>query len=114
MSPRSGRLVSLKSGVLVELGLRRVGNALTIGDLLVMHLCDLSSAHEADALPSQIHDDDVLIRMRLLPTVVEGLFFGVFWPLSTPFGTIDDEARLGPGSGLTLAKVVGVRLREDT
>src|ERR1700756_2014178 len=79
-----------------------------------MRLTDISPAQEADAFSSQIHDDDILIRMRLfLPTVVEGLFFGVFWPLSTPFGTIDDEARLGPGSGLAPAKVVGVPLRED-
>src|SRR5438876_835629 len=80
-----------------------------------MRLTDISPAQEADASPSQVHDDDVLISVRLLlPTVVEGLFFRVFRPLSTPFGTIDDKASLGVRSGLAPGKVVGVPLREDT
>jgi hypothetical protein len=80
-----------------------------------MRLADISPAQEADIFASQVHDDDVVIGVSLLlPTVVEGLFFGVFRPLATPFGTIDDEARLGSWSGLAAAKVIGVPLREDT
>ena len=54
-----------------------------------MCFADISPAQEAYAFPSQVHDDnDVLIgvRLLLLPTVVEGLFFRAFRPLSTPFG----------------------------
>ena len=80
-----------------------------------MRLADISPAQEADAFPSQVHDDDVLIGVRLLlPTVVEGLFFRAFRPLSTPFGAVDDEPRLRSCSGLALGKVIGVPLREDT
>src|SRR5438874_9212565 len=79
-----------------------------------MRLADISPAQEADVFPSQVYDDDVLIGVRLLlPTVVEGLFFRAFRPLSTPFGAIDDEPRLGSWSGLAPSKVIGVPLRED-
>ncbi len=80
-----------------------------------MRLADISPAQEADAFPSQVHDDDVLVGVRrLLPTVEESLFFRVFQPLSTPFGAIDDEPRLCSCSGLTPGKVIGVPRREDT
>src|SRR3954452_11407665 len=80
-----------------------------------MRLARVSPAQEADAFPAQVHDDDVLIGVSLLlPAVVEGLFFRVFRPLATPFGTIDDQARLGFWSGLAPGKVLGVPLREDT
>src|SRR5262249_45244857 len=89
-------------------------NALAIGDLLVMHLADIGPAQEADALASQVDDDDILIGVRfLLATVVEGLFLRAFRPLSTPFGTIDDQPRLGPWSGSAPGKVIGGPLRED-
>ena len=43
-----------------------------------------------------------------------GPVFQGFWPLSTPFGAVDDEPRLRSCSGLALGKVIGVPLREDT
>ena len=56
-----------------------------------MGLADISTAKEADAFASQVHDDDVLIGVLLLATVVEGLFFRAFRPLSPTFGAVDDE-----------------------
>src|SRR5205807_7962458 len=80
-----------------------------------MGLAGISPAQKADAFAWQVHDDDVLIGVRLLlPTVVEGLFCRVFRPLSPPFGAIDDQPGLDSWRALAAGEVLGVPLREHT
>src|SRR3954447_17738888 len=54
------RLVPLEPGVLVQHRPRWVGDALLIGDLLVVRLAGVGLAQEADAFPADIRDDHVL------------------------------------------------------
>src|SRR5260221_3161155 len=76
-----------------------------------MGLADTSVAQEADAVPWLSHDDDVLVAVDfLLPTVVQGLFFRVFRPLTTPFRAVDDEQWLGFRRGLALGKMTAIPL----
>src|SRR5581483_7202098 len=73
------RLVPLESGVLVQHRPRRVGDALLVGNLLVVRLAGAGLTQEADALTAGVRDDHVLVAVRLLlAAVVRGLFFRVF------------------------------------
>src|SRR4051794_37105547 len=45
------RVIPLESGILVQDCLRRIGNSLRIGNLLVVGLANARIAQEADALP---------------------------------------------------------------
>ena len=106
------RVIPLEAGILVQDGPRRIGNPFRIGDLLVVGLTRVRRAQEADPLPWQSHDDDVLVGVRfLLAAVVQGLFFRAFWPLPPAvLGAVDDEAWLRFGRGLALGKVTGMPL----
>src|SRR5689334_11095751 len=48
------------------------------------------------------------------PAIKKGLFFGIFRPLTPPFGGVDDQPGRFPGSALGLGKVRGVPLGEDS
>jgi hypothetical protein len=101
----------LEAGILVQDGLRRIGNGFRIGNLLVVRLTHARRAQEVDAFPRQGHEDDVLVGVGLLlAAVVQGLFFRVFRPLTPTFGAVDDEAWLRFGSGLTVGKLTGIPL----
>jgi hypothetical protein len=121
-SPRSGfffrlasfldrRIIPLEAGILVQDCLWRINNSFRIRNLLVVGLAHVSMAQEIDAFPWQSHDDDVLVGVRLLlATVVQGLFFRVFRPLTATFGAIDDKAWLGFRRDLAPGKVTGIPL----
>src|SRR5438445_1851980 len=65
-----GRLIALESGVLVQGGLRRVGDPLRIGYLFLMRLARVRLAEIVNPLPPGVDDDHVLVAMLLLtPTV---------------------------------------------
>src|SRR5438132_4972550 len=105
------RVIPLEAGILVQDGLRRIGNPFVIGNLLVVRLAHARRAQEVDAFPRQGHDDDILVGVRLLLAAgVQGLFFQVFRPLPSAFGAVDDEAWFRSGSGLTLGEVNGIPL----
>src|SRR5215472_8331609 len=77
------RLIALESGVLVQGGLRRVGDPLLLGYLFVMCLAGVRWAEVVNPLPPGVDDDHVLVAMLLLaPAVKRGLFFRVFRPLA--------------------------------
>src|SRR5436309_5861488 len=108
------RVIPLEAGILVQDGLRRIGNGFGIGNLLVVRLAHACLAQEGDAFPRQGHDDDVLVGVRLLLAAgVQGLFSRVFRPLPSAFGAVDDEAWVRSGSGLSPGKVSGIPLGTD-
>src|SRR6266446_2589206 len=85
-------LVPLETAILVQDGLRRIGDALLVGDALVRFSAGVGPAQEADALAAGLDDDHVLVAVRLLAAaVVRCLFFRVFRPLAPPFRSIDDQ-----------------------
>ena len=109
------RLIALESAILVQGGLRRVGDPFLIGYLFLMRLAGVGLAEVVNPLPSGVDDDHVLVAMLLLaPAIKKGLFFGIFRPLTPPFGSIDDQPGRFPGSALGLGKVRGVPLGEDS
>jgi hypothetical protein len=59
------RVIPLGSRILVQDGLRRVGDPFRIGHLLVVGLANASMAQEGQPLPWQGHDDDVLVGVRV-------------------------------------------------
>src|SRR6185369_9042348 len=92
-------LVPLKSGVLVQHRLRRVGDGLLIGHRLVMPAARAGAAQEADPLAPGVANDHVLVGVRLLlARVVRGLFFRAFRPLATPLRAVDDQPGILPRS----------------
>src|SRR5690349_12703597 len=69
------RLVPLEPRVLVQHRPRRIGDALLVGDPLVVRLAGAGPAQEPDPLTPCARDDHVLVGVRLpLATVVRGLF----------------------------------------
>src|ERR1700730_5798015 len=109
------RLIALEPGILVQGGLRRVGDPFLIGYLFVMRLARVRLAKVVNPLPPGVDDDHVLVAMLLLaPAVKKGLFFRVFRPLAPPLGGVDDQSRRFPGSALGLGKVAGGPLGEDS
>src|SRR5262249_38429625 len=109
------RLIALESRVLVQGGPRRGGGPFLLGLLFVVHLAGARSAEVVNPFASGVDDDHVLVAMLFLATAVKkGLFFGVFWPLAAPFGSVDDQLGRFPGGALGLGKVRGVPLREDS
>jgi hypothetical protein len=73
------RLIALESGVLVQGGVRRIGDPFLIGYLFVVRLARARSAEVVNPFPPDVDDDHVLVAMLLLtPTVKQGLFFGFF------------------------------------
>src|SRR3954470_23767878 len=89
------RLISLKSGILVQYRPRWIGDAFLVGDRLVGRLADVGATQEVDRFALDGGDDHVLVAMCLLPaTVVQGLFFRVFRPLAPAFRAVNDEPRL--------------------
>src|SRR5438876_3756501 len=123
-SPRGGffrlasfldcRLIALESGILVQGGLRRIGDPFLIGYLFLMRLAGVRLAQVVNPFPPGVDDDHVLVAMLLLaPAVKKGLFFRVFRPLPPPLGGIDDQSRRFAGSALGLGKVCGVPLGKD-
>src|SRR5262249_49382268 len=108
------RLIALESGVLVQGGLRRVGDPLLIGSLFLMCLARVRWAEVVHPLPPGVDDDHVLVAGLLLaPAVKKALVFGVFRPLAPALGGVDDQSRRFPGSALGLGKVRWVPLGED-
>ena len=108
-------LIALESGILVQGGLWRIGDSFLIGYLFVVRLAGVRSAEVVNPLPSGVDDDHVLVAVLFLaPAVKQGLFFGVFRPLTPPFGGVDDQSRRFPGSALGLGEVRGVPLGEDS
>src|SRR5882724_9345869 len=88
------RLIALESGILVQGGLRRVGDPFLIGDLFLMRLARVRLAEVVNPFSPGVDDDHVLVAMLLLaPAVKKGLFFGFFRPLAAPLGGIDDQSR---------------------
>src|SRR6266704_7123368 len=93
------RLIALESSILVQGGLRRIGDPFLIGYLFLMRLAGVRLAQVVNPLPPGVDDDHVLVAMLLLaPTVKRGLFFRVFRPLPPPLGGIDDQSRRFAGS----------------
>src|ERR671925_1956252 len=77
------RLIALESGILVQGGLRWVGDPFLISDLLLMRLAGVRLAQVVNPLPPGLDDDHVFVAMLLLASAVEkGLFFRVFRPLA--------------------------------
>src|SRR5438132_9644794 len=60
------RLIALESGVLVQGGLRRVGDPLLIGYLFLMCLARVRLAEIVNPLPPSVDKDHVLVSMLLL------------------------------------------------
>jgi hypothetical protein len=88
----------LESGILVQSGLRRIGDPFLIGYLLLMRLARVRLAQVVNPLPPSVDDDDVLVTMLLLAAAVKkGLFFRAFRPLPPPFGGVDDQSGRFPG-----------------
>lgn len=86
------RLITLKPCVLIQGGIRRIGQVLLIGDSLVVGLTGIRLTEEQNLLIRGASHQYVLVRMRfLLAAVVECLFFGLFRPLPAPFRAIDDD-----------------------
>src|SRR5436305_11597770 len=108
-------LIALKSRILVQAGLRWVGDPFLIGYLFVVRLAGIRLAEVVNPFAPGVDDDHVLVAMLLLaPAVKKGLFFRVFWPLTPPLGGVDDQSRRLPGSALGLGKVLGIPLGEDS
>src|SRR5437870_1542445 len=109
------RLIALESGILVQGGLRWVGDPFLVSYLFVMRLAGVRLAQVLNPLSPSVDDDHVLVAMLLLvPAVKKGLFFGVFRSLAPPLGGVDDQSRRFPGNALGLGKVRGVPLGEDS
>jgi hypothetical protein len=106
--------IPLESGILVQYRSRRVSDVLLIGDPFVVRLAGVGFAQEPNVWTLYTGDYHVLVAVRLLlAAVVQGLFLGVFRPLTTPFGPIDDQARFPLRWWLALSKVAGIPLREN-
>jgi len=59
---------------------------------LIVGPAGIRAAQEAHLPFGNIDDDQVLVAVRLfLPAVVRGLFLGVFGPLATAVGAVNDE-----------------------
>src|SRR5205814_4461162 len=108
------RLVPLKTGILVLDGPRWITQVRLVRDALVMGLAGVRPAEEQDALTGTAHHEDVLVGVGLLlAAVVERLFFGLFRPLPTSLGAVDDDQPGPSGFGRSSAQMVAVALRED-
>src|SRR3954471_3607808 len=81
------------------------------------HSSDLAGvrrAEEQDAFTGTAHHQDVLVGVGfLLAAVVQLLFFGLFRPLPTPLGAVDDDQPGLSGFGTLSAQLVAIALRED-
>src|SRR5436190_9718664 len=85
------RLIALEAVVLVQGGVRRIGDPLVIGHLFVVRLAGAGSAEVVNPFPQGVDDDHVLVAILLLaPAVKKGPAFGVFRPLAAPLGGADD------------------------
>src|SRR5438045_2002013 len=106
---RDRRLILLKARILVQGGSRRVTQVRLVGDALVMDVASVGPTEEQDPFTPTAHHQDIFVRVRLLlAAVVQGLFFGLFVPLPTPLGAIDNEPRALSGFALlsTLLRAV--------
>jgi hypothetical protein len=109
------RLIALESGILVQGGLRRIGDPFFIGHPFVVRLARARSAEVVNPFAPSVDDDHVLVAMLLLaPAVKKGLFFGVFRSLAASLGGVDDQPGRFPGGALSLGKMRGVSLGEDS
>ena len=108
------RLLPLESGVLVQDGIRRIGDPFGIRDLLLVRLAGVCRAQVVNPFPPGVDDDYVLVAVLLLaPALVQGLFFWVFGPLAPSFRGVDDQPGLLLRSRLAPGEVPGVPLRAD-
>src|SRR5579859_995123 len=65
------RLIALESGVLVQGGPRRIGDAFLIGYLFIMCLARVRLAEVVNPFPPSVDDDHVLVAMLLLASTVK-------------------------------------------
>src|SRR3954447_283159 len=108
------RLVPLKTGILVQGGPGWITQVRLVRDPLVMDLAGVRPAEEQDAFTGTAHHQDVLVGVVfLLAAVVQLLFFGLFRPLPTPLGAVDDDQPGLSGFGRLSAQLVAIALRED-
>ena len=113
-SLRHRRLIPLKPCVLIQGGTGWIRQVFLIGDPLVMGLTGIRLAEEQNLLIRGAGHEYVLVRGRfLLAAIVEGLFFGVFWPLPPPFRTVDDDDPGTLGRGRTSRQPTAVSLRQN-
>src|SRR5262245_61410317 len=83
------RFVALKASVFVQHRIRRIGDAFTIRNLLLVGLASVGLTQELHTPMRDADDDHVLVRVRfLLPTVGEGLFCRAFRPLAPALGGV--------------------------
>src|SRR5207248_11432441 len=90
------RLIPLEPRILVQGGPWRVAQACLVRDPLLVGLTGVGPAQEQHPAVRGADDEHVLVRVRLLlATVVQGLFFGFFRPLSPPLRGVDDDDEPG-------------------
>ena len=95
------RLIPLEPGILVQDGTGRVTQLRLVGDPLVIGLAGVSPAEEQDAFTGAADHEHVLVGVGLLlAAVVQRLFFGLFRPLPSALGAVDDDQPWRSGIGL--------------
>jgi hypothetical protein len=106
-----GRCIPLEAGVLVQDRVRRIGDALRLGNLLLVRRTGVRAAQVVNPLPPGVDDDQVLVAVLLLAAaVVQGLFSRAFRPLAAPLRGVDDQPGRGRGRGLGPGEAAGVPL----
>jgi hypothetical protein len=112
---RNLRLVALKTGILIQDGVRRIGDLFMISDFLVMRGSGLGWAQIGHTSGRTLGNDQVFVRMRLfLAAIVQGLFFRALRALATAFRAVKNHRLPCAPLGLRLRNSLGSALRYDT